>query len=117
MVRGDVGHPAGVRLQKQPHKLNPPPCLSGTCEIKYVLVFSFTKRSHFLFLLHFPSWQEHLAALEAERATLAQQMERLVQENHDLLQAKMSLGLEVATYRYAGSFYFRTADLRGLEFL
>lgn len=65
--------------------------------------------------MHFLSWQEHLAALEAERAELAQQMERLVQENHGLMQAKMSLGLEVATYRYAGSFYFRITHLRGLE--
>lgn len=78
-------------------------------------MFSFTQRPHFLFLLHLPSRQEHLAALEAERAELAQQMERLVQENHGLMQAKVSLGLEVATYRYAGSFYFTITDLRGLE--
>lgn len=34
---------------------------------------------------------------------LSQQMDLLVQENHSLMQAKMSLGLEVATYRYSHS--------------
>lgn len=51
--------------------------------------------------MHFLSWQEHLAVLEGEKMELAQQMDLLVQENHGLLQAKMSMGLEVATYRYS----------------
>lgn len=42
-----------------------------------------------------------MAVLEQEKVDLAQQMDLLVQENHGLLQAKMSLGLEVATYRYS----------------
>lgn len=32
---------------------------------------------------------------------LGQQIDHLLQENHSLMQMKMSLGLEVATYRYA----------------
>uniref|UniRef100_UPI0037E721ED nestin n=1 Tax=Semicossyphus pulcher TaxID=241346 RepID=UPI0037E721ED len=43
--------------------------------------------------------QEHLEGLEAEREELGQQIERILLENRGLLQAKMSLGLEVATYR------------------
>lgn len=53
--------------------------------------------------MHFLSWQEHLAVLEEEKVELAQQMDLLIQENHCLMQAKMSLGLEVATYRYSHS--------------
>ena len=36
-----------------------------------------------------------------EREELGQQIDRLVLENRGLLQTKTSLGLEVATYRYA----------------
>ncbi|XP_028282337.1 nestin isoform X2 [Parambassis ranga] len=43
--------------------------------------------------------QEHLEGLEAERDKVDQQIEHLVLENRGLLQMKMSLGLEVATYR------------------
>ncbi|XP_033837312.1 nestin [Periophthalmus magnuspinnatus] len=43
--------------------------------------------------------QEHLEALERERHTLAQKMDQLLQENRGLVQMKMSLSLEVATYR------------------
>lgn len=42
-----------------------------------------------------------MTGLEEEKVDVAQQMDLLVQENHILLQAKMSLGLEVATYRYS----------------
>ncbi|KAI9999909.1 hypothetical protein NQD34_011752, partial [Periophthalmus magnuspinnatus] len=44
--------------------------------------------------------QEHLEALERERHTLAQKMDQLLQENRGLVQMKMSLSLEVATYRF-----------------
>lgn len=57
--------------------------------------------NHFLFLLHFLFWQEHLEGLEAEKGELGQQIDGLLVENRRLLQLKMSLGLEVATYRYA----------------
>nr|XP_046256427.1 nestin [Scatophagus argus] len=43
--------------------------------------------------------QEHLEGLEAEKAELGQQVDHLLLENRGLLQVKMSLGLEVATYR------------------
>ncbi|XP_062254461.1 nestin [Platichthys flesus] len=43
--------------------------------------------------------QAHLEELEAEREDLGRQIERLLQENRGLLQMKMSLGLEVSTYR------------------
>ncbi|KAF7644372.1 hypothetical protein LDENG_00223070 [Lucifuga dentata] len=43
--------------------------------------------------------QEHLRDLETEKEELGQQIDRLVGENRGLLQLKMSLGLEVATYR------------------
>ncbi|XP_071757095.2 nestin [Centroberyx gerrardi] len=43
--------------------------------------------------------QEHLAGLEAEREELGRQIDRLLVDNRGLLQLKMSLGLEVATYR------------------
>ncbi|XP_068996701.1 nestin [Embiotoca jacksoni] len=42
---------------------------------------------------------EHLEGLEAEREELGQQIDHLLLENRSLLQMKMSLGLEVATYR------------------
>uniref|UniRef100_A0A4W6D306 IF rod domain-containing protein n=1 Tax=Lates calcarifer TaxID=8187 RepID=A0A4W6D306_LATCA len=44
--------------------------------------------------------QAHLEGLEAEREELGQQIDHLLLENRGLLQMKMSLGLEVATYRY-----------------
>ncbi len=56
--------------------------------------------NHFLFLFYFLFWQEHLESLEAEKGELGQQINRLLVENRRLLQLKMSLGLEVATYRY-----------------
>ncbi|XP_010746195.3 nestin [Larimichthys crocea] len=43
--------------------------------------------------------QEHLEGLEVEKEELGQQIDHLVLENRGLLQAKMCLGLEVATYR------------------
>ncbi|XP_074540455.1 nestin [Halichoeres trimaculatus] len=43
--------------------------------------------------------QEHLESLEVEKEELGQQIERILLENRGLLQAKMSLGMEVATYR------------------
>nr|XP_020512286.1 nestin-like [Labrus bergylta] len=43
--------------------------------------------------------QEHLEGLEAEREQLGEQIEQILVENRGLLQAKMSLGLEVVTYR------------------
>ncbi|XP_070768444.1 nestin [Enoplosus armatus] len=43
--------------------------------------------------------QEHLEGLEAEKEELGQQIDGLLLENRRLLQLKMSLGLEVATYR------------------
>ncbi|XP_034467440.1 nestin [Hippoglossus hippoglossus] len=43
--------------------------------------------------------QAHLEDLEAEREDLGRQIERLLLENQGLLQMKMSLGLEVSTYR------------------
>ncbi|KAG7474365.1 nestin-like [Solea senegalensis] len=43
--------------------------------------------------------QTHLEGLESEREELGEQIEHLIQENRGLLQMKMSLGLEVATYR------------------
>ncbi|CAB1445866.1 unnamed protein product [Pleuronectes platessa] len=43
--------------------------------------------------------QAHLEELEAEREDLGRRIERLLQENRGLLQMKMSLGLEVSTYR------------------
>ncbi|CAJ1063083.1 nestin [Xyrichtys novacula] len=43
--------------------------------------------------------QEHLEALEMEKGELGQKIESILLENRGLLQAKMSLGLEVATYR------------------
>ncbi|XP_044064419.1 nestin [Siniperca chuatsi] len=43
--------------------------------------------------------QAHLEGLEAEKVELGQQIDCLLLENRRLLQLKMSLGLEVATYR------------------
>ncbi|KAM3615190.1 uncharacterized protein V6R79_024606 [Siganus canaliculatus] len=43
--------------------------------------------------------EEHLEGLEVEKEELGQQMDQIILENRDLLQAKMSLDLEVATYR------------------
>lgn len=43
--------------------------------------------------------QEHWECLDKEKEHLGQQLDRLVQENRGLLQQKMSLGLEVVTYR------------------
>ncbi|KAM6995260.1 LOW QUALITY PROTEIN: nestin [Tautogolabrus adspersus] len=43
--------------------------------------------------------QEHLEGLEAKKEQLGEQIERILVENRGLLQAKLSLGLEVATYR------------------
>ncbi|XP_045898075.1 nestin-like isoform X2 [Micropterus dolomieu] len=45
--------------------------------------------------------QEHLEGLEADKEELGQQTDCLPLENQLLLQLKMSLGLEVATHRYA----------------
>ncbi|XP_008429055.1 nestin [Poecilia reticulata] len=42
---------------------------------------------------------EHLEELEVEKVELGQQIDHLLQENHSLMQMKMSLGLEVSTYR------------------
>lgn len=57
--------------------------------------------NHFLFLFHFLFWQDRLDGLEAEKGELGQQIDHLLLENRRLLQLKMSLGVEVATYRYA----------------
>lgn len=54
----------------------------------------------FLFLSCFLFLKAHLHGLEAEREELGQQIDHLVMENRGLVQQKMSLGLEVATYRY-----------------
>ncbi|XP_075937383.1 nestin [Anarhichas minor] len=43
--------------------------------------------------------QEHLGGLEAEKEEVGQHIDHLLLENRGLLQQKMSLGLEVATYR------------------
>ncbi|XP_028327398.1 nestin [Gouania willdenowi] len=43
--------------------------------------------------------EEHLQGLEAEKEQLGQQIDELVLENQGLLKLKMSLGLEVTTYR------------------
>ncbi|XP_059195375.1 nestin [Centropristis striata] len=43
--------------------------------------------------------QEHLQGLEVEREDLGEQIQHIVLENRGLLQQKMALGLEVATYR------------------
>ncbi|KAM4581346.1 nestin [Odontesthes bonariensis] len=43
--------------------------------------------------------QEHLEDLEVEKEELGQQIDHFLQENRSLMQMKMSLGLEVATYR------------------
>lgn len=43
--------------------------------------------------------QEYLDSLEAEKEKISQQIHGLLLENQQLLQMKMSLGLEVATYR------------------
>ncbi|XP_072316517.1 nestin [Eucyclogobius newberryi] len=43
--------------------------------------------------------QEHLEALEIEKHALNQKMDQLLQENRGLMQMKLSLSLEVATYR------------------
>ncbi|XP_019719357.1 nestin isoform X3 [Hippocampus comes] len=48
---------------------------------------------------HINTLQEHWECLEKEKEHLGQQLDRLVQENRGLLQQKMSLGLEVVTYR------------------
>ncbi|CAK6974994.1 nestin [Scomber scombrus] len=43
--------------------------------------------------------QDHLEGLEAEKGELGQQIDCLLLKNRDLLQQKMSLGMEVSTYR------------------
>ncbi|XP_068179039.1 nestin [Antennarius striatus] len=43
--------------------------------------------------------QEHMEGLQVEKEVLGQQIDRLLQENRGLMEVKMSLGLEVATYR------------------
>uniref|UniRef100_A0A3B4UTD2 Nestin-like n=2 Tax=Seriola dumerili TaxID=41447 RepID=A0A3B4UTD2_SERDU len=43
--------------------------------------------------------QAHMEGLEAEKEEVGQQIDHLLLENRGLLQLKMSLGLEVATYR------------------
>ncbi|KAM9806548.1 nestin [Syngnathus typhle] len=48
---------------------------------------------------HINTLQEHLEGLEKEKQHVGQQLHHLVQENRGLLQQKMSLGLEVVTYR------------------
>lgn len=68
------------------------------CENAFVPFFN-----RFPFLSHFLFWQEHLEGLEVEKEELGQQIDHLILENRGLLQQKMSLGLEVATYRYAVS--------------
>ncbi|KAG8009776.1 Nestin [Nibea albiflora] len=60
--------------------------------------------------------QEHLEGLEAEKEELGQQIDHLVLENRGLLQAKMSLGLEVCALQMAPqwrgpSFITITTDL------
>lgn len=46
------------------------------------------------------SLQAHVEALEAEKLDLGDQIGELLVESRNLLQMKMSLSLEVATYRY-----------------
>nr|XP_061812054.1 nestin-like [Nerophis lumbriciformis] len=48
---------------------------------------------------HVHALQEHLDDLENEKQHLGQKLELLLQENRGLLQQKMSMGLEVVTYR------------------
>lgn len=57
----------------------------------------------FLFLFDFLFWQAHLEGLEVEKEEVGHHIDRVLQENRGLLQLKMSLGLEVATYRYTGN--------------
>ena len=64
------------------------------CENAFVPFFNC-----FPFLFHFLFWQEHLEGLEVEKEELGGQIDHLILENRGLLQQKMSLGLEVATYR------------------
>ena len=44
--------------------------------------------------------QVEVEALELEKVDLGQQIGDLLVDSRDLLQTKMRLGLEVATYRY-----------------
>lgn len=44
--------------------------------------------------------QTHVEALEEEKNRLGAQIDDLIMESRTLLQLKMSLGLEVATYRF-----------------
>lgn len=44
--------------------------------------------------------QAQVDALELEKDSLGQQIDSLMVDRQNLLQVKMSLGLEVATYRY-----------------
>ena len=62
---------------------------------------------HLLYLVDFLLWQERLAGLEAEKKELGQQIDNLLWKNRGLIQVKMSLGLEVAAYRYTvGAVWF-----------
>lgn len=47
--------------------------------------------------------QAQVDALEMEKDSLGQQIDSLMVDRQNLLQVKMSLGLEVATYRYLSS--------------
>lgn len=49
------------------------------------------------------SVQAQVNALEVEKETLGQEIGSLMMDRQNLLQVKMSLGLEVATYRYLSS--------------
>jgi len=44
--------------------------------------------------------QAQVDALELEKDSLGQQIDSMMVDRQNLLQVKMSLGLEVATYRY-----------------
>lgn len=48
-----------------------------------------------------PVFQDQLEGLEAEKEELGQQIDALLVDSRGLLQLKMSLSLEVATYRYS----------------
>lgn len=52
-----------------------------------------------------PSVQAKVDTLEVEKDTLGQEIDSLMMDRQNLLQVKMSLGLEVATYRYLSSLY------------
>lgn len=56
--------------------------------------------------------QAQVDALELEKDSLGQQIDSLMVDRQNLLQVKMSLGLEVATYRYLSSIIINTSKIQ-----